>query len=139
MDRTELKQFAKELSNTSNSDNSWFDLTLSQKEFCEAHDIVVVYCYSDDTVEFDGAIRDEVSAWEGAEIYVDANGPIEPCECECKYYKAAIKNAKKITAFWCLNEWCWSFKTDIPHEEFEFYSDGDPFCKGIVFYKWELV
>ena len=49
-----------------------------------------------------------------------------------------MKNAKKINAFWCLNEWCWTFKTDIPHEEFEFYSDGEPFCKGIVFYKKDM-
>jgi hypothetical protein len=133
-----LKQFAKELSNTPNSDDRWFDLTPSQKEFCKTHDIVVVYGYSDDNVEFDGAIIEEVGAWEGAEIYVDANGPIESCECECKYYKSAMKNAKRINAFWYLNEWAWEFRTDIPHETFEFYSDGEPFCKGIVFYKKDM-
>ena len=74
-----LKTLAKELSNTPDSGTAyWFDLTQSQKEFCKNHDIVVVYGYSDDNVEFDGAIREEVDAWEGAEIYVDANGPIEP-------------------------------------------------------------
>jgi hypothetical protein len=134
-----LKSLAKELSNTPNSDDRWFDLTPSQKEFCKAHDIVVVYGYSDDNVEFDGAIREEVGAWEGAEIYVDTNGPIEPCECECKYYKAAMENAKRINAFWYLDDWAWEFKTDIPHETFEFYSDGEPFCKGIVFYKEDLI
>ena len=133
-----LKQFAKELSNTVGSDDSWFDLTPSQKEFCKAHDIVVVYGYSDDNVEFDGAIREEVGAWEGAEIYVDVNGPIEPCECECKYYKAAMENAKRINAFWYLDDWAWEFRTDIPHETFEFYSDGDPYCKGIIFYKKDM-
>jgi hypothetical protein len=139
MDRTELKLLAEELSNTPNSDDRWFELSKSQAEWCRIHDIVVVYGYSDDNVEFDGAFRDEVGAWEGAEIYLNENGVLEPCECECKYYKEAMKDAKKITAFWCLNEWCWSFKTDIPHEEFEFYSDGEPYCKGIVFYKWELI
>lgn len=133
-----LKKFAKEISNFPGSDDTWFELTMSQQEFCRTHDIVVVYGYSDDNVEFDGAIREEVGAWEGAEIYVDANGPIEPCECECKYYKAAMKNAKKIRAYWCHDGWDWSFSTDIPHEEFEFYSDGEPFCKGIVFYKKDL-
>jgi hypothetical protein len=133
-----LKQFAKELSNTAGSDDRWFDLTPSQKEFCKAHDIIVVYGYSDDNVEFDGAIREEVGAWEGAEIYVDVNGPIEPCECECKYYKAAMENAKRINAFWYLDDWAWEFRTDIPHETFEFYSDGDPYCKGIVFYKKDM-
>ena len=135
-----LKALAKELSNTPDSDTAyWFDLTQSQKEFCKNHDIVVVYGYSDDNVEFDGAIRKEVDAWEGAEIYVDANGPIESCECECKYSRAVLKKAKKIEAFWCLDGWNWSFKTDIPHETFEFYSDGDPYCKGIVFYRKDMV
>ena len=135
----ELKLFAEELSNTPNSDDRWFELSKAQAEWCKNKGIVVVYGYSDDLVEFDGAFRDEVGAWEGAEIYLDANGPIQPCECECKYYKAAMKDAKKINAFWCLDEWAWEFRTDIPHEEFEFYSDGEPFCKGIVFYKKDLI
>lgn len=133
-----LKKFAKELSNYPGAEADWFELTMSQQEFCCAHDIVVVYGYSDDNVEFDGAIREEVGAWEGAEIYVDANGPIETCECECKYYKAAMKNAKKINAFWCLGDWAWSFSTDIPHAEFEFYSEDEPYCKGIVFYRKDM-
>jgi hypothetical protein len=37
-----LKALAKELANTSNSDDRWIELTPSQKEFCKAHDIVVV-------------------------------------------------------------------------------------------------
>ena len=133
-----LKQFAKELSNYPGADADWFELTASQAEYCRTHDIVVVYGYSDDNVEFDGAFRDEVGAWEGAEIYLDANGPIEPCECECKYYKEAMKNAKKINAFWCLNEWSWSFTTDIPHVTFEFYASDEPYCKGLVFYRKDM-
>jgi hypothetical protein len=133
-----LKALAKELANTSNSDDRWIELTPSQKEFCKAHDIVVVYGYSDDNVEFDGAIREEVGAWEGATISVTADGPMEGCDCECKYSKAALMTAKKIIAFWCRSEWCWEFETDIPHEEFEFWSDGEPFCKGIVFYKKDM-
>ena len=65
-----LKKFARELSNCPGSDERWIELTMSQQEFCRTHDIVVVYGYSDDNVEFDGAIREEVGAWEGAEIYV---------------------------------------------------------------------
>ena len=133
-----LKALAKELTNTPNSDDRWIELTPSQKEFCKNHDIVVVYGYSDDLVEFDGAIRDEVGAWEGGTIPVNSDGPIEPCEDECKYYKAAMKNAKKISAFWCFNGWDWSFSTEIPHETFEFYSDGEPYCKGIVFYRKDM-
>jgi hypothetical protein len=133
-----LKQFAEELSNDINSEERWFRLTDEQNAFAKEHDIVVVYGYSDDNVEFDGAIRDEVGAWEGAIIPVNADGPMEDCECECKYSKAALKNAKKITAFWCFDWWDWSFKTDIPHETFEFYSDGEPYCKGIVFYKKDM-
>ena len=134
-----LKTLAKELSNSTNSDNvRWFDLTKLQKEFCKNHDIVVVYGYSDDTVEFDGAIRAEVDAWEGAEIYVNIDGPMEPCDWEHKDCLAALKDAKKIEAFWYLDGWTWSFKTDIPHETFEFYSDGEPYCNSIVFYRKDM-
>ena len=133
-----LKAFAMVLSNDANSDVRWFDLTEEQLAFAKEHDIVVVYGYSDDNVEFDGAIRDEVGCWEGGVIPVNADGPVDGCECECKHFRAAIENSKKIKAFWCRSEWCWEFETNIPHEEFEFWSDGEPFCKGIVFYKKDM-
>ena len=27
----------------------------------------------------------------------------------------------------------WCYKTDIPHETFMIYDDGEPYCRGIVF------
>ena len=40
-----------------------------------------------------------------------------------------------ITAVWCDPESgaSWSYKTDIPHETFNIYEDGELFCIGIVF------
>ena len=33
----------------------------------------------------------------------------------------------------------WSFETDIPHEIFMIYDDGNPYCEGIVFSIDDLV
>ncbi len=27
----------------------------------------------------------------------------------------------------------WTYKTDIPHETYMIYEDGEPYCRGIVF------
>ena len=61
-----------------------------------------------------------------------------PHDWECKDCRAVLKDTKKIEASWYLDGWAWSFKTDIPHETFEFYSESDPYCKGIVFYRKDM-
>ena len=104
-----------------------------------ASGLVVVYGYSDDNVEFRGAIDDEVGAFDGTEIYVTAEGVLTPPECgcdgceECSYFDAARKAAKRIEAVWGAGGVSWTFVTDIPHESFTILDDGDVFCVGIVF------
>ncbi len=34
---------------------------------------------------------------------------------------------------------CWTYETDIPHETFEIYEDGELFCIGIVFSTKDLM
>ena len=86
--------------------------------------LVVVYGYSDDNVEFRGAIDDEIGAYE------DTNAE----NCTCPYFEAAKKAAKTITAIWRDGEGpSRVFSTDIPHETFAIMEDGEPWCIGIVF------
>ena len=102
--------------------------------------LVVIYGYSDDNVELRGAIDEEVGAWNGTRIYVNKDGILqEPdCssveECVCPYFEAARRAARTIDALW-HNEGgpCWTFETNIPHETFNIYEDGELFCVGIVF------
>ena len=102
--------------------------------------LVVVYGYSDDNVEFRGAIDEEVGAYEGTTIYLTKDGLLEEpaCNdaenCTCPYFEAAKKTAKTITAIWRDGERpSRVFSTDIPHETFTVMEDGEPWCIGIVF------
>lgn len=98
--------------------------------------VVVVYGYSDDNVELDGAIYDEVGAYEGTVIHLNGRGIIQN-ECDnkfCPYHKREAKEARIIKAIWCPDDrLSWAFETDIPHETFLVVEDGEPFCQGIVF------
>jgi len=113
---------------------------MTQGEELEARKsgLVVVFGYSDDGVELDGAIYDEVSCYDGGGFYVTKDRVWSGPDCgndRCEFYQAAKKEAKLITAIWCDPESgaSWSYKTDIPHETFNIYEDGELFCIGIVF------
>ena len=102
--------------------------------------LVVVYGYSDDNVEFAGAIDGEVGAYDGATIHLFQNGILLEPECgiaeniECPYFSAAKRAAETIKAVW--HDKCgpfWTFETDIPHETFTIMEDGEPWCIGMVF------
>lgn len=113
------------------------EITKEEEKLAKELGFVVVFGYSDDNAEFRGAIDDEVGCYEGGEIYLDSNGIYEECECECKYSKLAKEKAKVIEAI-CGKEYCWEYKTNIPHAEFEIFEDGEKYCKGIVFNIKEL-
>lgn len=99
--------------------------------------LVAVYGYSDDNVELTGAIDDEVGAYEGATILITKDGLFDEPECgieDCPYCAAAREKAKAIKAVWHDEGGpCWTFETDIPHETFTIFEDGEPWCIGIVF------
>jgi hypothetical protein len=101
--------------------------------------LVVVYGYSDDNVELRGAIDEEVGAWNGATIRLTKTGVLQgpTCDsaenCNCPYFAAAKNAAKTIEAVWGAGGVSWTFETDIPHETFNIYENGELFCVGIVF------
>lgn len=93
--------------------------------------LVIVSGASDDLIEFDGAICDEGGCFDGGKIFFDRNGVSQDDS----------ERANFIQAFWCNenlldengNVITWTYKTDIPHESFMIYEDGEPYCRGIVF------
>lgn len=96
--------------------------------------LVVVYGASDDLTEFRGAISDEVSTWEGGLINFTKTG------LDYDDYAGEYKGINEIEAVWCSNEedpelakYAWHYRTEIPHETFEIFEDGDPYCLGIIF------
>lgn len=81
--------------------------------------IEVVYCYGEKQILVNEFGVCEEPACGGAD-----NG--------CQYYRMAIRDAKTITAQFGTDG-VWRFKTEIPHETFEIFEDGELFCVGIVF------
>lgn len=130
---------AKEFADGLSGRNYGKEITRLEEQRARELGLVVVYGYSDDNVEFRGAIDSEVGAWNGATIHITPDGVLEDpaCDsaenCSCPYFSAAKKAAKTIEAVWGAGGVSWTFETDIPHETFNIYEDGELFCVGIVF------
>lgn len=115
------------------------EITNAEASQAQKSGLVVVYGHSDDLMEFQGAIYDEVGAWEGTEVLI-LDGEIvgenntNTCGDECKWFKQALKNAVKVEALWCKEPpYSWTYQTTIPHATFDIMDDGEKYCRGIVF------
>ena len=105
--------------------------------------LVVAYGFSDDLLEFDGAIYDEAGAPDT--VLIDTEGLLPSFEAAsedeeaCRRYFERKLNAREIKAIWRpspsdeLDDPAWILKTDIPHESFMIVEEGEPFSRGIVF------
>jgi len=121
-------------------DGSEYPLRLSGQTTKEAAaaNLVIVYGASDDLTEFEGAICDELDAFEGATHYLTAEGLYpgnQCCEDDCpNYIPPSEDNAVTLKAIWCPDEEkSWAFKTGIPYATFNIMEDGGVYCEGIVF------
>jgi len=123
---------------------------ISPREAMDAREagLVIVCGASDDLMEFCGAIHDEVGCYCGGKAYLTENelyfGGCSDGECddecpsndddECYCVKEKRAKCKTIEAVWCGDKgYTWHYETDIPHETFDIYEDGEKFCRGIVF------
>lgn len=106
------------------------ELTADEKRLAKDSGLVIVYGASDDLMEIDGALDDEVDCFDGGTFHINRNGLVR-----CPYFKAELASAMEITAVWnSKGDPCWTYKTDIPHEEFAVYDEPDTlYCIGIVF------
>ena len=133
----DLKEFAELL------DGRAYGAETSEKtvELAKEHGFVIIYGSSDDLAQIDGAIQEEVGCYDGGEIPFFAGGLLEK-ECEddnCPHEDRMIERAYKVTAVWCgKDKPSWSYETDIRHEKFNIWEDGEVFCEGIVFSKEDI-
>ena len=82
----------------------------------------------------EGALRDEGDCFDGGKVYFSKSGVYNGEDD-----KADFQNC--IEALWCDkaskdedgNVIPWTYKTDIPHETFMVYEDGEPYCLGLCF------
>jgi hypothetical protein len=111
------------------------EITRDEMQLARENSLVVVFGYSDDNMEFCGAIDDEVSCYDGGDAHVSATGLLlNKCDCEdCPYFQEQKRSAKKITAVWGRGGYSWIYETQIPHVTFDITEDGEKYCRGIVF------
>jgi hypothetical protein len=103
--------------------------------------LVVAYGFSDDLLEFDGALCDEFGCYDGGTALIDADGLLPEFESAsededaCRRYFERKPKARAIESIWEGNAdgYSWTLKTDIPHEVFAIVEDGAAFSRGIVF------
>lgn len=124
-----VAEFAKKL----NGREYLSEITKAEEKQAKELGFVVVFGYSDDTTEFRGAINDEISSFEGAEIFINKDGILEYCEEECIHYVRAKAESKSIKAIWNKEGYSWIYSTFIKHSTFDILEDGEKYCKGIVF------
>lgn len=100
----------------------------------KSHGIVVVYGYSDDVVEFCGAVNDELGAYDH---YFNSKGLVRnECDCDkCPYFEKMMKEVKYyVNPVWCKTPgYAWTYDTNIPHVTFDVMEDEEKYCLGIVF------
>lgn len=110
----------------------------------KAAGLVAAYGQSDDLLEFAGAVRDEVDAYDGAEVRVDRQGVIptydqlveqDADESEMEAYFKRKGGGVAVEAIWNSPDprASWVIRTDAPHATFDIMEDGDLYCRGIVF------
>ena len=101
--------------------------------------LVIVYGASDDLMEFEGAVSDEVGCYDGGEALIDREGLLPDRESieeddELKDFFERKDNARLIEALWCKEEgYSWTYKTIIPHATFDVKEDDETYCRGMVF------
>lgn len=128
---------AKELAAMLSGREVGHEITVTEKRLAADAGLVVLFGCSDDGMEFCGAIEDTVDCFGGGAAHLGKNCVFQLAGYErgdCPYFAADKCVAKTITAVWHdEGAPCWTYETDIPHETFDIYEDGEVWCVGIVF------
>lgn len=113
------------------------EVTTEEAQQLKKDGFTVVFGYSDDCVEFRGAIYDEASLFEGGKIYLSGFEGLLHNDCEddrCPYFKRLRKDTQYIEAFWDSEGYSWTFDfPGVAYETFDIMEDGEKYCRGIVF------
>ena len=125
------------------------EVTKGEESLAKQHGLVVVFGYSDDNVEFRGAICDEAGAHDakGKAIKFTRAGKLlevpDRDEREVLEKFGVLEqvlngpNTASIRVWWCRedNGPCWTFEASFPHATFEVKDDELDvlFCRGLVF------
>lgn len=109
------------------------------RTYAKNNGLVIVQGTSDDLTDFDGAMQEEESAYEGTTHWLTGDGLYPRSECDegdrCPNYTGpSEKNAVPLKAIWCgPNLASWEFEFPVAHETFRVMEGDEVYCIGIVF------
>jgi hypothetical protein len=111
------------------------EITKEEVKIAAESGLVAVFGYSDDGMEFVGAIDEQVGCYNGGTAYLTSAGLLTN-DCgsdDCPHFSKMKAKAATIEAIFDKDGYTWVYETAIPHETFEIVDDGEKFCRGIVF------
>ncbi len=124
----DTKEFAKSINSR---EYGYPQFTKEEIETAKENRFVIVYGASDDLMEFEGAVCDEIACYDGGVAWIKGDRISDA--------PTGISD-KTVKAIWCGNEKdaggrgiTWTYETEIPHETFMIYVGREPYCRGIVF------
>lgn len=134
------------------------ELNKQEEQLAKENGLVVIFCASDDLVEFRGAICDEIDAYEGAHFIIATPGTEIPVDEDEETYRKAkefeavpIEEESQTQKNRFNAEWCptregeddpyasWHISTQLPHAAFDIMEDGELYCRGLVIDVKDLV
>ena len=145
-----LKEWAEKLNGCEYGD----ELSDEDKELLEKDGIVAVFGYSDDNIELEGAIYDELPAYDEETYYWFGkyfvsnnriNEFLDYVDNEFYAFKPVLEplfrnNFERSYITSKPGENCqFEYETNIPCEWFNVMEDGNLYCKGFVFNKNDLI
>ncbi len=111
-------------------------ITKEEEAQAKASGLCVAFGYSDDCLELRGAWDDEISAYNGTLVKVNADGPvINECDDEdCPYFRELMEKTKDFILAKYGEEpgFSWWIESSLPFAPFDMMEDGEKFCRGIV-------
>lgn len=115
------------------------EITPDEAKDAAKNGLIVIYGASDDLCEIEGSIRDEVGCYDGGWLYLKKTH-IYSRDCEdenCPHETKALDQYAHIEIKWngSGEDFCWKYKTDLPHATFDIYDDAEKYCRGIVIHK----
>lgn len=121
------------------------EITKEEKQSAKESGLVVVFGASDDLMEFEGAISEELGAYNGAEALifknVDKRWDVRLDE-ELNEIRELMMDKRlpfNLTAYKVESKWCpddfegsWLMATTLPHAMFDIMEDEQLYCRGVV-------
>ena len=130
---------AKEMAARLNGREYTAETTKDDCEIAKAAGLVIAYGASDDLLELEGAVVDELGAYDGTVRFIDIEKavvmPAEDDDAFCERCQAKVEKIQ-VTADWSpkdLKETSWKITADVPFESFDIMEDGILYCRGCVF------